>query len=281
MHPGDGDTVRGGCRRCHPLGREGFREHVAALLSHAPGGPPAPLSPSPASATAPRAAPLVDDVWSRSGPLAGTPGELYLAGTRGCVGLDAWPEAVRYLSCPDVFTLGVRPRPPLGAAGLIVYGFRARGEAGYSGVQVEAVNPDGLRIPFRRQRASRVSLLGSSFRGGRRFDVRDASPGRILLVEGPVSALAAPLRFPALDDAWSIAGLAGWAGFSADSVGPATRVVLCPDGDADGRRAVDRLAGQLRVAGRRVWIVPAPDGRDLADLWVRAGASAWRPLPDG
>lgn len=280
MHPGDADTVRGGCRRCHPLGREGFREHLDALLSYSPGGASAPSAPAAVAAPRRPPAPFVDDVWSRAGSLSGTPGELYLAGTRGCVGLDAWPEAVRYLACPDVFTLGVRPRPPLGAVGLIVYGFRARGEAGYSGVQVEAVNADGLRIPFRRQRASRVSLLGSSFRGGRRFDVRDASPARLLLVEGPVSALAAPLRFPALGDDWSVAGLAGWAGFSLDSVGPATRVVLCPDGDADGRRAVDRLADQLRDAGRRVWIVPAPDGRDLADLWVRAGASIWRPLPD-
>ena len=39
LHQGLGDTIRGGCRRCHPLGAIGFREHLRALVD-AGGGLP-------------------------------------------------------------------------------------------------------------------------------------------------------------------------------------------------------------------------------------------------
>ena len=96
----------------------------------------------------------------------------------------------------------------------------------------------------------------------------------------PVSALAAEPRYPALDERWGVAGVAGWAGFTPAAVARATRVVLCADGEADGRRAVGRLAEVLRYEGRSVWVLDAPDGRDVADLWARAGASTWRPETD-
>ena len=174
----------------------------------------------------------------------------------------------------------LRPRPPLGASGVLIYGFRAPGEPDYPGLQLEAVSSPGVRLEFRRAHAARVSVAGSSFRGGRRFDVRIGDGDHLLLVEGPVSALAAVLRYPALDSGWGIAGVAGWAGFTPAAVGSASRVVLCADGDPDGRRAVGRLAGLLRSEGRSVWVLDAPDGRDVADLWVRAGASSWRPEGD-
>ena len=43
--------------------------------------------------------------------------------------------------------------------------------------------------------------------------------------------------------------------------------------------AVDRLAETLRAEPRTV--SDQPDGRDVADLWVRCGPSGWRPRSDG
>ena len=279
MHQGLADSVRGGCRRCHPLGSLGFREHLAALL--AVGG----AAPVPGDSFKPPALPgsLVDAsqrvraVWDAARPLPGTSAERYLVVARGCVGLGTWPSAIRVLSYADVLSLELRPRVPLGAASLLVYGFRACGEPDYPGLQLEAVNADGVRLEFRRLRASRVSLAGCTFRGGRRFDVRLGDGDHLLLVEGPVSALCAPLRFGFLDARWGVAGVAGWAGFTPAVAGRASRVVLCADGDRDGRRAVARLADVLRSEGRTVWVVDSPDGRDVADMWVRAGSSTWRP----
>ncbi len=283
LHQGLGDSVRGGCRRCHPVGPTGFREHLRAVLD---AGGVADPAPAPSRLTCSLPSSLVDApqrvraVWDAAGRLEGTVAERYLLVARGCVGLGPWPAAMRYLPFSDVLDLKLRPRPPLGAAGVLVYGFRAPGEPDYPGVQLEAISPQGVRLEFRRAHASRVSLAGCSFRGGRRFDVRRGDGERLLLVEGPVSALAVLLRYPALDERWGVAGVAGWAGFTPAAVGSATRVVLCADGDPDGRRAVGRLADLLRADGRSVWVLHAPDGRDVADLWVRAGASPWRPEGD-
>ena len=188
---------------------------------------------------------------------------------------------MRFLPLGEALDLGVRPCPPPGAAGLLLYGFRADGETDYPGLQMEAVSPEGVRVPYRRARAPRVSAAGCSFRGGRRFEARPGDGGRVLLVEGPVSALAAVLRYPALDGRWGVAGVPGWAGFTPAAAGAASRVVLCADGDGAGRRAAARLAETLRSEGRSVWVLDAPDGRDVADLWVHAGASPWRPEAGG
>ena len=278
MHPGSGDTVRGGCRRCHPLARDGFHAHLVALLGSGPSLPVVPRTPRP-----PAASDLpysFSDVWDAALPLAGTPADRYLLEVRRCVGFGSWPHALRFLPLGRALELGVRPVLPLGAAGALLYGFRSVGEPDYLGLQLEAVAPDGARLSFRRLRATRVSVLGSVFRGGRRFDVRVAGADRLLLAEGPVSALAAVLRFPAIGSRWAVAGVAGWSGFTLDAVGSAARVVLCADGDPDGRRAVARLAEPLRAAGRTVFVVDSPDGTDVADLWRNAGATDWRPQPD-
>ena len=279
MHPGPADTVRGGCRHCHPLGRDGFHAHLVAFTGSAPPTAPGSLGGVPSfsgSVTLPYS---FSAVWDAALPLDGTPADRYLVERRRCVGFPSWPDALRFLPLGAALEIGVRPALPLGAAGALLYGFRAVGEPDYLGLQLEAVAPDGARLPFRRYRASRVSLYGSVFRGGRRFDARVASGDRLVLAEGPVSALAAVLRFASLGSEWAVAGLAGWSGFSVSAVGSATRVVLCADGDPDGRRAVARLAAALRAAGRSVFVVDSPDGADVADLWRTAGATDWRPDP--
>lgn len=283
MHPGPGDIVRGGCRRCHPMGRDGFRAHLAALATA--GGAVAPAAAVvgvPSVSTVPVPPYSFADVWDAAGPLAPDgPGQHYLGQVRGCRAFGDWPPAVRFLGLGSAVELGVRPALPLGAAGALLYGYRAVGEADYLALQLEALAPDGARIPFRRYRANRVSVFGSVFRGGRRFDARTVDAGGVVLVEGPVSALSVVLRFPRLGSGWTVAGVAGWSGFTPAAVGSASRVLLCPDGDPDGRAAVARLASKLSASGRAVTVLDVPDGADVADLWRTSGATEWSPGADG
>ena len=131
-----------------------------------------------------------------------------------------------------------------------------------------------------RRAAPRVSLAGSRFDGGcQRFEVQDGRADRVFLVEGPLSALAAPAVFPELiSEGWTVVGVAGWAGFRRAAVGSARIVRVCPDGDADGQRAVARFVEDLVASGLRVLVDQVPPGADLLDLH-RWGGSTVRPLP--
>ena len=171
----------------------------------------------------------------------------------------------------------VRPAPPPGTAGLICYGYRGIEDRAVGAVQLEAVSAQATRIPWPPDGAPRVSAAGSRFDSGRqRFEVLDGSAERVFLVEGPVSALAAPGLFPELASGWSVAGVAGWAGFRRQAVGRARLVRICPDGDDDGIRAVERLAADLEACGIKVLVDPVPAGFDLLDLY-RAGAPYGSP----
>ena len=245
LHQGPEDSVRGSCRRCHPLGRRGS------------GRRPSRWPGRRGSATWPRCA---------------------ACRLRGA-------SAVRFLRIGEALRLAVRPRPPVGCAGVLAYVFLDAGEDRCDAVQLEAVRADGRRLGFGRRGVMRVSAAGSLFAGGAR--VFEAAPGaqgvsRVALAEGPVSALAVPLRFPfEAEDGWRVCGVAGWAGFTPAACAGAAEVVLFPDGDRDGRRAVGRLTETLRAQARTVWVSGQPDGRDVADLWVRCGPSGWRPRSDG
>ncbi len=159
--------------------------------------------------------------------------------------------------------------------------------------RLEAVRADGRRLGFGRRRVTRVSAAGSLFAGGARVFEAAASgqgAGRVALVERQVSALAVPLRFPfVVEDGWRACGVAGWAGFMPAACAGAAEVVLFPDGDRDGWRAVARLAETLCVQARTVWVSDAPNGLDVADpvglvraerveaakRWLKTNA-AWR-----
>ena len=295
FHQGPGDSVRGSCRRCHPLGRRGFAEHLEALAPGACAGAVGPAAipggvARRSQSGAGRSGPGPDvcrpsRIWEAAEPLAGTAGERYLADVRRVPPTGGWPPAVRFLRMGDALRLAVRPRPPVGCAGVVVYAFLGAGEDRCHAVQLEAVRADGRRLGFGRRRVMRVSAAGSLFAGGAR--VFEAAPGaqgacRVALAEGPVSALAVSLRFPFVaEDGWRVCGVAGWAGFTPAACAGAAEVVLLPDGDRDGRRAVARLAETLRAEVRTVWVSDQPDGRDVADLWVRCGPSGWRPRSDG
>ena len=150
-------------------------------------------------------------------------------------------------------------------------------------VQVEALDQAGRRIPWPPAGAPRVSLAGSRFDSGRqRFEVLDSASRSLFLVEGPLSALAAPALFPELATGWTVVGVAGWAGFRRQAVGAARVVRVCPDGDTDGQRAVQRFVDDLVASGMEVWVDPVPPGVDLLDLYRTGGplGPPERVLPD-
>ena len=92
---------------------------------------------------------LAGDVWRTAGPLARTPGERYLASRLGELWSDGgFPASVRWLPGSQARVLGLRPRLPTSAAGVLVYRFAAP-EGEYTvAVQVEAVDTRGRRLLF-------------------------------------------------------------------------------------------------------------------------------------
>ena len=270
------DGVLVGCRKCAPLDRSAVRLHVHALA------PEAVTSDAPVRAASSSDRPFepaeqVVALWRRARSVERTPAADYLRSLRACWDLRPFPPSVRWLPATAALFQTVRPAPPPGTAGLICYGYRGIEDRAVGAVQLEAVSAQATRIPWPPDGAPRVSAAGSRFDSGRqRFEVLDGSAERVFLVEGPVSALAAPGLFPELASGWSVAGVAGWAGFRRQAVGRARLVRICPDGDDDGIRAVERLAADLEACGIKVLVDPVPAGFDLLDLY-RAGAPYGSP----
>ena len=266
------DGVLVGCRKCAPLDSASIRRHVHAL---APEAVCLVDRPRPAAVRPSRFSPAseVSRLWRRARSIERTPGADYLRSGRRCWGPAPFPASVRWLPAAAGLFRYLRPVVPPGAAGVICYGYRGVSDRLVGAVQLEAVSPAGVRIPWPPTGAPRVSAAGSRFDSARqRFEVLDASSERVFLVEGPVSALAAPSLFPELLHGWSVVGVAGWAGFRRQAVGPARQVRICPDGDADGLQAMERLVADLVACGIEVLVdqVP-PGGVDLLDLYRTGG----------
>ncbi len=272
------DGVLVGCRKCAPLTSADRRAHVEALCVGAVVAvDAAPSSAVPASSFSP--SPQVQRVWRAAGPLEDTPGARYLRDRRGAWPRSPFPPALRWLSADSRLYRDLRPVPPAGAAGVILYAYRGLADREVAAVQAEAIRHTADRLLWP-PAAPRVSLAGSRFDGGcQRFEVQDGRADRVFLVEGPLSALAAPAVFPELiSEGWTVVGVAGWAGFRRAAVGSARIVRVCPDGDADGQRAVARFVEDLVASGLRVLVDQVPPGADLLDLH-RWGGSTVRPLP--
>ena len=272
------DGVLVGCRKCAPLDGCAVRLHVHALAPEAVTAQP-PVR-SPGAAVRPfEAAESVARLWRRACSVERTPGAHYLRSVRRCWDRLPFPAAVRWLPAMSRPFRALRPPPPDGAAGAVCYGYRGIEGRIVGAVQLEAVSGEGRRIRWPPDDAPRVSLAGSRFDSGRqRFEVIDGSAQRVFLVEGPVSALAARGLFPELASGWSVAGVAGWAGFRRQAVGRARLVRICPDGDDHGIRAAQRLAVDLEACGIEVLVDPVPPGADLLDLY-RVGGPYGVPGP--
>ena len=189
------------------------RARALTALWPFPRHPPRPAV-SPAPAPDRRDVTALWAVWNRADPLTDTPGALYLARRVGWSG--EWPAALRWL--PAARFAGVRPRPPAGAAGCVVYQFApaARLEAGGAcGLQLEAVNGDGAAVPF--DVAGKRPSVRDSRIAGAVFVARPGAPGAaVWLAESVIDALAVlALGMPHADAAVLAAGGAGGVGLAA------------------------------------------------------------------
>ena len=214
---------------------------------------------APASDLADVAA-LVADVWRRAAPLADTPGAAYLQQRIGWAA--PWPAALRWLPA-DAFA-DVRPRPPDGAAGCIVYALTARDRP--TGLQLEAVAADGAALRFAGA-GKRPSVRGSRMRGAV-FVARPGAAGAgVWLTESALDALAVlALALPPADVAVLAAAGAGGVRYGAlpPDAGPVT---VAAQNDPAGRAAAFRIGAALEVR-RRPWYVRMPlgAGADWADV---------------
>ena len=275
LRPADqlADGVLVGCRKCEPLSAADRRAHVEAIsLDAVVAAASPPLTLPVASAFQP--SPAVQRLWRAARSLEGTPGALYLRERRVAWGRRPFPAAVRWIAATTAAYRDVRPVPPDGASGLILYAYRGLTDRQVGAVQLEAIRPTADRILWP-SAAPRVSLAGSRFDAGRqRFEVLDGRADRVFLVEGPLSALAAPSLFPELAaDGWTVVGVAGWPGFRRAAVARARLVRVCPDGDPDGERAVERFVEDLVASGLQVLVDPVPPGADLLDLYRWGGST--------
>ena len=197
--------------------------------------------------------------WNIAQPLTATdPGAVYLRRRCSWPASRFFPESVRWFPAGRVV---IAPAMPPGAAGALVYGYRAAGESGPGAVQFEAVDGDGERVEFDRA-GKRPSMAGCSFAEHRRvFWAAAGQPGAgVVVVEGPLDALAASLLERR---ARAVIGVAGCGQFTLEAVdGIAGVVVVAPDGDPPGLKAGVRLSRLLTRFGRTALYRPAPVGLD-------------------
>ena len=266
-----------GCRHCGDgggrLAGADFAAHAAAVGVLADRWQPAPhprpvtRAPAPPSDLADGAA-LVASVWRRAAPLADTPGAVYLARRVGWSG--EWPAALRWL--PAARFDGVRPRPPAGAVGCVVYQFTppARLEIGAAcGLQLEAVNADGAAVPF--AGAGKRPSVRDSRIAGAVFVARPGATGAaVWLAESVIDALAVlALGMPRADAAVLAAGGAGGVRLA----GPAPR---CGAGDGSGAERPCRTRGRVSDRGCLGSEAPAVVRADAARRWGRLGGRGGR-----
>ena len=259
-----------GCRHCGDgsgrLAGGDFATHAAALgmLADPWRSPPHPPRPAVAPASERRDVAALAAVWNRAAPLTDTPGAVYLARRVGWSG--EWPAALRWL--PAARFAGVRPHPPAGAVGCLVYQFTpaARLElSGACGLQLEAVNGDGAAVPF--DVAGKRPSVRDSRIAGAVFVSRPGAPGAaVWIAESVIDALAVlALGMPHADAAVLAAGGAGGVGLAALPPG-AGPVTVAAQNDPAGRGAALRIGIELE-ARRRVWRVRMPRGAgDWADV---------------
>ena len=152
-------------------------------------------------------------------------------------------------------------RLPRECAGAVV--FRLESTLGeLQAVQLEGLDGHGRRLRPQRFRRNFGPLTGALFR----VDVD--RPAGVVVVEGPVDALAAAWLWPGLS-AWATCGTAGLASLTASKIqtagwqGP---VKIISDPDAKGRTAAREAEAALNRAGWDVELTLRPNNAgDVAD----------------
>ena len=174
---------------------------------------------------------------------------LTLPATVGWIEREDWPQAL------------YRLQPPAGAAGAVVFAITDASDT-VQAVQIEALTDQGKRLRKRWRRT-----LGP-YKGGH-FRADSFNPSGILLVEGPVSALAARWLWPHYA-AWATCGTAH---MKAPDVVPLAGlglpVRIAADNDSEGLEAARAAWIALNNAGVAVSMPKSRDSGDAAD-WLAA-----------
>ena len=260
------------------LREQGFIQGKAPADAQQPAADPDPppylsddAARPPARKKTPKGPPVEPTwIWEASEPAhPDSPAWRYLAGRLAWPPANAifpkLPASVRWLSfsgkqTPRYFRR-VKQLDP--AAGLVVFAFRrwVEGESGpVVAVSLEAVRDDGaLHDPrWRRTYGSRANAL---------FDAGGKSNGRLILVEGEVSALAARWLYPG-HRAMATGGSSGLSKLSTNILpGRVTSLTIDADGDSAGERSgFVALYSVIRACpGVRVKGVARSGGEDAAD----------------
>ena len=239
-----------------------------------------PADDRPAPAKSPAAEPKPEpkpsrhaELWAAGVAADDTPALRYL------VGRLAWPPTrseapagVRWCAASD-WPASV-PAPPRGAAGAILYAFRADGAL--RAVQYEALDRSGRRIRPRWRRCAGA-------KSGAYFAVGE---GRLVVaLEGEVSAIAASVLRPDAE----CRAYGGAAGLAEADIPAGRPAVVDADGDSAGAAAARRLLARhprLRLAVRdegdaadelagMVRAAAAMLGGDYAAAWVAVLNECW------
>ena len=256
--PGATAAVRAGCRACSGSGggldADGLKGHIEAVIGARSEDRP---EPPPDHRRPRRHVPdpkLPGRIWDAAERLQpDDPGHRYL---RDRLGVDPPLDAGSVRWAPAAAVRGfLRPALPARAAGCIVYRFAAPEEIETMAAQVEAVDAEGRRAPFK-VAGKRPSVLGSDFGDGTRVFEARAGGDPLHVCEGPLDALAdaglaAAGIGPAAPDGRIVGtlGAGGWKPAAAPGTGP---VVLVGQDDEAGVDAVLRLrkalGGRVREA---------------------------------
>lgn len=223
---------------------------------------PAAERPAPASGPAEQRAAKVAEIVARSEGIAGTRVEAYLR-RRGIT--VAPPDCIRFRR----FAAG-----PNGQYGALV-ALATDADGAVLAVQQIYLTEEGKKAPLDVVKRTNKAVDGWSERSAVRLP--GAQP--IVLCEGVETALSI----------WQVTGRETWATLGIGNIGRAplpelATVVIARDGDPPGSRAdaqVAKAAFSLQKRGHTVLMATPPEGQDVNDVLLRAGADAVRTLIDG
>ena len=253
--------LRGGyacCFDCHRRKRaqKSDRKRPVTARKLPPAGPGTP------DASTATTEPLAQEMWAASRPASRTPAQRYLAERwvwppDGLGGPDL-PDPIRWLP-RAAFDLRRLSGVPADAAGLVLFGFAPVPGGPVGAVATEALTVKGKRPEsrFRKGYGPRIGLA---------FEAAAGTSGNAVLVEGPVTALAARWLHPGCR-VLAVGGTAYGACAKALDVPDGASVLLLPDGDPAGERGARKARKRLEARGVRTRLVWRSSG-DPADEWA-------------
>jgi hypothetical protein len=194
-------------------------------------------------------------IWSEARPARGTLAEAYLRG--------------RHLALPEGAPIrfhDAAPHPRRIRLPAMV--LRADGGAGF------AVHCTYLDASGRKAATAPNKATFGPCRGGAVRLIDPPEGGPLLIGEGIETTLAAVALFGAPCGAWAALSATGMAGLNLAHIPPGAGLTALGDGDDAGLKAMYALARKAHAAGFEVKTLPAPTGRDWADVLKLAAQRA-------